>query len=181
MVCRPLSRTCSPAAEKITETLQAFLSLPRVGAVSPSASGLPFLATRLGLSPQTHWWGLLAFLLLRIRQLVDLLDAPVCPLTELAHLLELFPTSCSAGLCGCNIRWMLRSTTSRRSWIFSNCVVGGGMLGLIHEAGGTIGRNLEEPTASCAAPSSVAVRGGDRNLKWLVSVTRPCMNSAHVA
>ena len=91
MVCRPLSRTCSPAAEKITETLQAFLFLPRVGAVSPSASGLPFLATRLGLSPQTHWWGLLAFLLLRIRQLAELLDAPVCPLSELAHLLELFP------------------------------------------------------------------------------------------
>ena len=63
------------------------------------------------------------------------------------------------------------------------------MLGLSHEAGGTIGRNLEEPTASCAvaAPSSVAVRGGwdglrgDEKVKWLVSVTLPAMSSAHVA
>ena len=65
------------------------------------------------------------------------------------------------------------------------------MLGLIHEAGGTIGRNLEEPTASCAvaAPSSVAVRGGWDGLRGdekvmvigLVSVTLPAMSSAHVA
>ena len=61
------------------------------------------------------------------------------------------------------------------------------MLGLSHEAGGTIGWNLEEPTASCAAPSSVAVCGGwdglrgDEKVKRLVSVTRPAMSSAHVA
>ena len=150
------------------------------------APGLPFLATRWGCLPKRkrpsfscHAFGAVSPNALvgpaglppalRIRQLADLLDAPVCPLTELVHLLELFPTSCSAGFCGCNICWMLRSTTFRGSWIFSNCVVGcgasgggggggiRGMLGLSHEAGGTIGR---------------AMRGGWRIVRSQVSLLR---------